>query len=257
MKLFLPPDWQVPEVFAQRLGDTAGRQRVMAAEGHLLLILHEPPGADSAERAGRLFWRDPEGEWRAKGLGDGPQALRRHLGEFAERVDKLEARWQAASTAEDYYSLLRTIAPLHRTIRHLHATLQQARELAPPDRDLINLRDQAGEIERAIELVHGDARNGLDFTIAHQAEQQAQRTYDMAVAAHRLNLLAAVFFPVATLSALFGMNLAHGLDDWNSPAAFWGVLLLGLVCGLVLARVIARKPAPIAQPTVRAKRKRR
>jgi len=66
-------------------------------------------------------------------------------------------------TAEDFYGLLRLTAPLHRTARHLHATLQQARELVPDDRDLINLRDQIGEIERTIELLHGDARNGLDF----------------------------------------------------------------------------------------------
>jgi len=96
------------------------------------------------------------------------------------------------------FDLLRSIAPLHRTARHLYATLQEARELVPEDRDLINLRDQIGEIERALELLHGDAKNGLEFTVARQAEQQAERTYDMAVSAHRLNLLAAAFFPVAT-----------------------------------------------------------
>ncbi len=51
----LPSDWNVPAVFRQRLGESAGRQRVMAADGHLLLVLHAPPGADEAGRRGRFF----------------------------------------------------------------------------------------------------------------------------------------------------------------------------------------------------------
>ena len=255
MKLSIPVDWKVPDLFHERLGDIAGRQRAMTAEGHLLLVLHEPPVAGVPERVGRLYWRDPEGNWKGKPFGEGVQALRRHVAEFVERVDDLERRWQTAAAAEDYYALLQSIAPLHRTSRNLHATLQQARELAPDDRDLINLRDQVGEVERAIELLHGDARNGLDFTVAYQAEQQAGRTYDMAVAAHRLNILAAIFFPVATLSALFGMNLAHGLEDSATPLYFWGIVGLGLVSGLILAQVIARKPVPPVPPKGKPKRR--
>src|SRR5262245_40868905 len=252
MRALLSPDWVVPAQFGSRLGDAVGRQRAMFADGHLLLVLHEPPVAGVPERTGRTFWRDAEGAWRSRPLGDGVQALKRHVGEFAERVDELESQWQTAATAEDFYLLLRAIAPLHRTVRNLLATLQQARELVPADRDLINLRDQVGEIDRAIELLHSDAKNGLDFTVAHQAEQQAERTYDMAVAAHRLNLLAATFLPLATLSglygAIFGMILAHGEQEWSTPALFWGVMGVGLLTGVWLAKLIARKPVPIDKP---------
>lgn len=251
MRMLLPPDWDVPAKFAKRLGDDVGRQRVMHADGHLLLVLHEPPLAGLARRKGRLFWRDPDGAWRSKPLGDGAQALKRHVAEYAERVERLEKLWQAADTATEYYQLVRAIAPLHRTTRHLHAVLQHARELFPEDRDLINLRDQVNEIERALELLHGDAKNGLDFTVAHQAEQQSQRIYEMTVASHRLNLLVAAFFPIATLSAIFGavfeMMLAHedhGLHGLSTPGLFWCMMGLGLLCGLMLARIIARKPAP-------------
>jgi CorA-like Mg2+ transporter protein len=256
-QLHFPPDWQVPAVFQQRMGDTAGRQRAMAADGHLLLVLHEPPDPGRPERAGRLFWRSPDGAWRAKGLGDGPQALKRHVAEYADRVDELEAEWQSARTSVDYFALLRAIAPLHRAARNLHATLQDARTLVPDDRDLINLRDRVGEVERAVELLHGDVQNGLDFTIAYQAERQADRTQSMAVAAHRLNLLAAVFFPVATLGAVFGMNLAHGLDGWNTPVHFWGLLGVGLAVGLLLAQFIARRPPPVSEPATAGKAGRR
>jgi hypothetical protein len=263
MRLHIPPDWQVPATFTSRLGDTAGRQRAMAADGHLLLVLHEPPEAGALDRAGRLFWRDAQGEWRSKSLGDGAQALKRHVAQFADRLEDLEKQWQRAASAEDFYLLLRAIAPLHRTTRNLYATLQEARELAADDRDLINQRDRVGEIERAIELLHGDARNGLDFTVARQAEQQAQRTYEMAVAAHRLNVLAAIFFPIATLSgiysAVFGMMLAHGdawQHPWSTPGLFWCVLALGLLGGLVLAKRVARKPAPLSTPAPPLKTKR-
>ena len=106
--------------------------------------------------------------------------------------------------AQDYFLLLQALAPLHRTTRNLHLALQQARELAPDDRDLIAPRDQAADLERALDLLHGDARNGLDYTIAHQTEEQTRRTYDMAVAAYRLNLLAALFFPVSWVQAAQG-----------------------------------------------------
>jgi len=262
MRLRLPADWHLPALFAHRLGDTTGRQRAMFADGHLLLILHEPPVAGVPERTGRLFWRDPEGTWRSKPLGDGSHALKRHVAEFAERVDALEERWQSAASAEDYFLLLRAIAPLYRAARHLLAVLQEARELVPHDRDLINLRDQVGEIERALDLLHSDAQNGLDFRIAHQAEQQAERTYDMAVSAHRLNLLAAMFFPVATLSAvytaIFSLFLAHGeRHEWSTPVLFYVLLLLSLLCGFALARLIARPPAPMQKPPVKANGKRR
>jgi hypothetical protein len=236
----------------------------MIADGHLLLVLHEPPAAGTPERSGRLFWRDLQGAWKSKGLGDGSQALKRHVVEFADRVDQLEKQWNTAETAEAYYKLLRSLAPLHRTVRNLYATLQQAREMIPEDRDLINLRDQVGEIERAIELLHSDAKNGLDFTVAYQLEQQAERSYHMAVSAHRLNLLAATFFPLATLSgvygAIFGMivaNHAHPEHGWSTPGLFWGILGVGMVCGFVLARLVARRPAPMIKPVVKVKPKRR
>lgn len=263
MRLSIPQDWSVPSAFVKRLGDSAGRQRVMSADGHLLLVLHEPPKPGAIARVGRLFWRNPEGHWRSKSLGDGPHALRRHVLDFSERVEELEKQWAVAGSAQDYYALIRTVAPLHRTARHLHAVLQEARDLAPDDRDLINLRDQIGEIERALELLHGDAKNGLDFTVAHQAEQQSQRSYEMAVAAHRLNLLAATFFPLATLStilgAVFGMMLTHddhGLRGLSTPALFWVLMGVGLLAGLVLSRFVARGPAPIDRPSVKARSKR-
>jgi len=249
MKTILPATWKVPAVFRARLGEGAGRQRAMSAEGHLLLVLHEPPQEDHAQRAGRLFWRDAEGAWKSNTLGVGIQSLRSHITEFADRTDKLEEQLQTAAGADDYFALLQAIAPLHRTVRNLHAALQQAREMAPDDRDLITLRDQSGDLERAAELLHGDAKNGLDYTVARQTEEQTRRSYEMAVAAHRLNMLAAVFFPIAALTSIFGMNLAHPLETLPAPLPFWGVLAVGFVGGLMLTLAVARRPLAPLQHT--------
>lgn len=248
MKSVLPLDWEVPALFRKRLGESAGRQRAMVKDGHLLLVLHQPPLPGVPERQGRLFWREPGGEWRSNSLGSGVQSLRRHLAELSERVDQLEAQWENSQTARDYYALLRAVAPLHRTARNLHATLQHARELVPEDPDLINLRDQAGDLERATELLHHDAKTGLDFTVAFQSEQQTEQAHAMAVAAHRLNLLVATFFPVATLSAVFGMNLHLGIEPEHHPTLFAALLVAGLVSGLLLALVIVKKPSRPSAP---------
>ena len=249
----LPQGWAVPELFKARLGESAGRQRAMEADDHLLLVLHAPPDPDNdIHRQGRLFWRQPDGNWKSNDLGTGIVALRTHLEEYAGRVEKLEDELQAADTASDYFRILQEIAPLHRSARNSHAALQQAREMFPADRDLISSRDRAGDIERAAELLHGDAKNGLDFTMARQAEQQARSSYAMAVSAHRLNVMAALFLPLATISSLLGMNLVHGMETWPSPQTFLNVVVGGIAAGLILALFISpRARAPEPPPTNR------
>lgn len=244
MKTVLPATWKVPEVFRARLGEIAGRQRAMAADGHLLLVLHAPPKPGDDEREPRLFWRDAEGQWKSNSMGAGIQSLRTHLAQFAEREDQLDAKLETGQGAKDFFSVLQASAPLHRSARNLHSTLQQARELLPEERELINLRDRAGEIERALELLHNDAKNALDFTVARESEEQSRRSYEMAVSSHRLNVLVAMFFPIATVSTVFGMNLKHGLDIMDNPLGFWGVLAGAFIAGMLLTSAIIQRPQP-------------
>jgi hypothetical protein len=247
MRSILPAAWTVPPVFRSRLGETAGRQRAMAADGHLLLVLHAPPQPGEKARRGRFFWRPPDGAWKCSAPDGVSLGLRTHLDEFEASLDALEPRLQAAARADEWFEILQIAAPLHRTLRHLHETLQDAREAAPDDRDLINLRDRAGDLDRRAEQIHGDARTGLELTAARQGEEQARRTYEMSVATYRLNLLAAIFLPVATLASIFGMNVAHGLE-LPQPVFFWILIGGGLLFGLLLAAVVARRPVPPAGP---------
>ncbi len=237
MKSLIPNQWAVPKRFRERVGESVGRQRQMTGDGHLLLVLHEVPKPGVPERAARLFWRDKAGAWKSAGQGNGAGPLRMHVGEFEEAVDRQEERLRRAKTAMDYFEVLKAATPLHRTCRNLLRTLQEARE-AIDDRELINLRDRAGEVERASELLASEARDGLDFTSAQQAEAQAKVSIELARDSHKLNTIAAVFLPITALASIFSMTLQSGLETWHSPWLFWFIVAAGVALGLTMkARV--------------------
>ncbi|HEX8312950.1 MAG TPA: CorA family divalent cation transporter [Chthoniobacteraceae bacterium] len=242
MNSLLPSAWSVPEIFRKRLGELAGRQRTMSADGHLLLVLHEVPEPGVAERKSVLFWRDPAGVWRATGNGSGLAELDSLLQGYIKGIDGLESRMLAAPSADNYFSVLQTATPLLRSTRNLHRALQEARELFREDRHILLARDQAGEQERTVELLHSDARNGLDYMIARQAEEQARNSDQLVVSSYRLNLLVAIFLPLTALGSAFGMNFVHGLEGVRSPLLFWSVLVLGILVGFVVKGAVAIRP---------------
>ncbi|HEY2411557.1 MAG TPA: hypothetical protein VGI40_04915 [Pirellulaceae bacterium] len=235
-KSVLPATWDLPAEFRARVGDKVGRQRAMVADDHLLLVLHRPPRANDDERVGRFLWRKPDGSWQSSDLGNGAAVLTRHLDEFTELVEQFGHEEDEAVSIAEYYGVLDGMTPVHRAIRNLHAALQDAREKIPADRDLINARDRAYELERSADLLISDVRNALQFAAARKAEEQAAASHQMAVSAHRLNMLVAFFFPIATLTAIFGTNLTHPLERYIPPPyAFFLVISAGAVLGAVLA----------------------
>ena len=248
MSNVIPHNWDVPQVFRGRFGTHAGRQRVMSADGHLLLILHEVPGRKEAtERGARLYWRKPDGAWKSTGSGAATiAALRAHVEELAVAIDALEARAGTARRASDWFALLHDSAPLLRLARGASATLQEARDLAKTDRELIALRDTAQELERDIDLIHGHARAGLDFAIAKAAEDNAASSKHVSEAGHRLNRIAAMFLPISALGSLLGMNLVHGFEQTEAPWVFWGVAAAAFLLGLAVRASLPKAPAPEA-----------
>jgi len=234
MAKVIPEVWAVPERIRQRVGAQAGQQRAIVESGHLVLVVHEPPKPDETTRPALLFWRSPEGTWRATGAGqtDGLKALKRHLDTLRQVIQQWDGRVDAGKSAQDFFAVLTAATPLQRTTRNLHKALQSARE-AVEDRELLTLRDAAAELERSAELLVTDARNGLDFTVARSAEDQAVQGRRAAEAQHRLNLLAALFFPVTAIGSILGMNLHTGLEG-APPAVFWVVLVLSFGVGFVI-----------------------
>ncbi len=236
----LPSVWEVPQVFRDRLGSKVGRQRVMFADGHLLLVLHAPPSPGEDTRTARFYWRQPDGVWQSSEGGQGVNALHRNLEEYAERVEHYDRMEESASSANDYFVVLEALGPLHRAALNTHKALQEARTLVPEDRDLIDVRDRAYEIVRQAELLGSHSKNSLDFEIARQGEKQAEASRQMAVSAHRLNVLVAFFFPIATLCAIFSTNMKSGVSSVPEPWGFVVVMAVGLLCGIILTRFITR-----------------
>lgn len=234
----LPLTWRIPKSIRVRVGDTAGRQRVIEEEGHLLLVLHKAPEAGDTHRVGRFLWRSAEGAWSASDGGDGPAVLMKHVAEYAAVIAKYDQQEENASSAHEYFLVIEGLLPLIRSTAHLHQVLQEARKLLPDDRGLINARDQAYELERTVDLLYTSAKNGLDFEIAKRAEEEATASRAMARSAHRLNVLAGFFFPLATISSVMGMEMSNlSSNEWSRMGL---IVIAGLIVGLILAMFITR-----------------
>jgi hypothetical protein len=230
--MITPPNWTLPEAIQIRLGkNTYGRQRAIAEGGHVLLVLHQLPGADDSKREGILFWRTPTGEWHASRGGSGPGALKRHIQSFAEMESKLTELFEAAGDIKQLFDLVEALTPLARTARNLHAAVQDAREAIKGDPYIIEMRDLAYDAERNIDLLLEDVRLGIQYRTAREAEKQAKSGQEALRASHRLNVLAALCLPVTALASVFDMNFVHPLDDKN-PIHWWLVLGAGVVLGL-------------------------
>lgn len=236
---FLPKSWDLPEAIRVRLGDTAGRQRLMDAAGHLLLILHHAPSPEDHEiRKPALFWNHPTGDWKSFPEPGGLAALDAHLDAYRQAIVSLDEAVEKATTPRDYFEAMKRLNPLLRSTRNLHAVLQEAREKRPDERRLINLRDRAVDLERAIDLLAGDAKAGMEFSLAENAEEQSRFAHEAAMEARKLNRLAALFFPLATLAAVFGINPPS--EVLASPGA-WTVIGAGVIAGWIFAKLPSGK----------------
>lgn len=235
----LPCDWQCPQAFRKRLGEQPGRQRVMADDGHMLLVLHAPPRGDSEHRDGHYFWREPSGVWHADDGHGGKAQLASLVDSYRTRLEEARRREVAAQSAQEYFEVLTLLNPLVRSVRNLHDALCNARREASEDRLLILVRDRAYALSRMADLLHQDAKHALEFAVARQAEAQADSMHRMAISAHRLNLLVGFFFPLATLAGVLSMDLDSVLGDFNRLYEPWPMLVvvaIGLSAGVFLMR---------------------
>jgi len=232
--MIIPPTWSLPDAIRARLGqNTYGRQRAIFEEGHLLLVLHRPPGPDDAAREGSLYWRNPAGDWQFSRGGPGPGALKRHVQSYAELENKLTQSYEEAADITALFDLVEALTPLVRAARNLHAAMQAAREAVKGDLFLLEMRDLAYEVTRNFDLLLEDVRNAIQHRMAREAEKQAALSNQALQASHRLNILAALFFPLTAIASLFGMNLAHGLDQ-ASVLIFWLVSVISIGLGFAM-----------------------
>ena len=248
----IPPGWDLPPALRALVGTNSGRQRALLQDGNLLIVLHRVPGSNDMKREGVLFWRapplvadeavpgeTPEAQWKSTSAKDGLPSLRLHLLEYERAIAELEKKYQSAQNARDLFEILQTVAPVYRAATNLGNALQSAGELVPEAVELLPLRDQAGDFERAAELLQIDAKNALDYQIARGNDESARLALQAAKSGQRLNVIAAITLPLTALAGVFGMNLPNGLEG-ASPALFWGIFAGGAAFGVGLSLVIAR-----------------
>lgn len=248
--MIIPPTWTVPDAIKIRLGQsTYGRQRAIVEEGHLLLVLHKPPGPDDRTREGLLFWRSPAGDWQFNRGGPGPGGLKRHVQSFAELEAKLTATYEQATNISALFDLMEILVPLTRSARNMHLAIQTAREAVKGDPHLVEMRDLAYEVERNLDLLLEDTRNEIQHRTARKAEEQARLSQAALHASHRLNILAALFFPLTAIASLFGMNLLHGLNQ-HSVLLFWVVAVVSIALGFFMKGWVLGKSAPTDKDTL-------
>ena len=228
----VPPRWQVPDSIRHSIAKVPGAQRTLEADGHIVLILHKLPTEHCANREIRLFWRNPDGTWESDDLGAGIKALQQHVTEFNNRVVELEDMENNATSADGYFHVRGQIVPIHRAAENMSAAISRAYELCPDDRGLLACRNLAAGVERTSELLKDDAAYGLEYTMAKQAESQS-------LASHRLNLIAAIFFPILAFASIFGMNLEHGFEH-EATWLFWLFVAVGIAIGIVMKSIVFR-----------------
>ena len=234
---YIPSSWELPDAIRVRLGEMVGKQRLIREDGHLLLLLHQVPRAEDDEvRSAVVVWRNPAGEWESFPVEGGLGGLEAHLTSYRTAIHQLDDEVETAKSARHYFEVMRHMHPLQRATRSMLEVIQDTRQALPGDTRIITLRDLASDLERAIELVAADAKAGMDFTLAESASQQAISAAAANHEARRLNRLAAFFFPLATLVAVFGMNPPEQI--YQHPG-FWIVLTAGIVLGFIVHSVVA------------------
>jgi len=234
----LPKIWDLPLALRIQLSSRGGRQRALTDDQHLVLVLHsyrssKPSASKRLQPTPVYFWRTPEHEWHFSERGGGFQALESIVQDYEDRVIQLEEANTLATKPEQWFGILDTLTPLLRSARGVSETLLKAYEETNcgQQRELLQkVCDQASETVRIAELLMEDVRRAIQFALVRQQERQSGYIRQQSSAAHRLNVLAAVFLPVATVSSVFGMNLHHGFENW-SPITFWAVLISAMVLG--------------------------
>lgn len=233
--------WELPAPIEARLGEGSyGRQRAIFEEGYLLIILHNPPGTEEIERDEVAFLRKSDGQYLCEGHDGGEQQLRKLVASYRAKWEECDALYDKGTDAEGLFNLLEMLAPLNRASTNLASALQFARDFVKEDKFLIGARDDAYEMSRAFDLLLTDAKLKLDYLMAKNAEAASVKTDEMAKAQHKLNILAAITFPLMAMAALLGMNLTHGMED-RAPVLFYGVLVVGFIVGFIVKSWVTKK----------------
>lgn len=242
MSSLYPDHWPLPKGITARLGETLEHQRTLAAEGHLLFVLHDPPKLGESRRDGFLVWRDAEGGYHTTSGGEGQRRINEALQAYAARLDTLENGLERARTADDLALVSAETDLVCRSLRPFVNALQTgcaALEQAP---ELVTLRDIAHMIDRAAELLAQRARTALQAKAATASDAVADRLNALEGHLFRLNLMVALFFPLMALAVALGWTISR--PPAATLTALYPLLGVGALAGVgfLVWAVLSRKP---------------
>ena len=236
-------NWTLPDGIKNRLGGMGyGQQRAISESEHLLIILHAPPAQEDRERTELVFLRKPDGKMLCNGHDNGEFKMKGLLEDYQNQFEAYDKSYEDAETSSDLFGLIEHLIPLNRAANNLSKALQSARQHVKGDAFMIAIRDEANGISRNFEILLNEAKLSLDFHIAQSAETQATKAHEMTLSQHKLNVLAAITFPILAVATLFGMGggLAHGLES-ETPYLFWLIFVIGFVLGILTKRWVTDK----------------
>jgi len=231
-------NWTLPDKIERRLGGMGyGQQRAIGESGHLLIILHAPPALEDRERTEIVFLRKPDGQLLCNGQTNGEFKMNGLLEEYRNQFEVHDKSYEKSETSSDLFGLIEHLIPISRAAKNLSKALQSARQHVQGDTFIIAKRDEAYNISQNFEILLNEAKLSLDFQIAQSAETQAVKAHEMTLSQHKLNVLAAITFPIMAVATLFGMGggLAHGLES-ETPFLFWFIFVVGFVLGIFTKR---------------------
>lgn len=230
-KSIIPKSWNVSQTIRQRVGEAVGSQRLIKEGGEILVLLHRLPSAeDKGDREAAMFWYDGQGSWKSSPTSGGRSELRTLVETYRKCLAELDSALESVEDAAVIHTVIDEATPVARAGRHLTLVISELRRDLPEDLEILAIRDLAVNMERGGDLLLQDAKSSLDFMIAKNAVAQAKDAQKSAKEAQKLNRLAAFFFPLMTIAAVFGMNrpgeiLANG--------GIIVIVILGLVLGAI------------------------
>ncbi len=234
----VPALWGLSPELLAAVGNEVGRQRLVHVGDHVVAVLHRVPNAGEREREPVVFWRGPNGLWRKSPGRDGAEGWNEHLQQYHDELTKLDSDLEIATTANEYFALLRSARPVKRATRNLNAMMVQLKEIFPNDPELRALRERSYELERFADVLVDDADAGMQSLIAQRAEQQAVLSEKIAFETHRLNMLSAFFLPIAAVTGIFGMNLSSTWEETQAPIPFLLAVAASITVGFFLRGIL-------------------
>ena len=126
----LPKTWDLPFEIRRQLSGRGGRQRALAADNHLMIVVHQVPPARSIPGETVYFWRDRDQQWHFSERGGGFSALVKLVQEYDDRITRLEEKIADAKDSLTRFRVLDLVTPILRSARNLNDALQKAWELS-------------------------------------------------------------------------------------------------------------------------------